>query len=110
MVGRWSWNFLVVRLMYSVFSATYRFVLSNLGKGAVSLWENVGEELSAAVALGPIISVDMTAVLSERVYQTDADAMRPSRASEWSRAASRRRKCGTSCVPTPKERYYDYDK
>ena len=72
LVGRWSWNLLVVRLLYSVFSATYRFVMANLEKGVVTIWENAVEELSAAVALGPLIAVDLAAVLSENVYQTDA--------------------------------------
>jgi len=72
LMGRWAWNILTFRLLYSVLNATYAFIEQNLFAGPVRLWESAKAEMICLIALAPLMGSHLQTILSQVVYQTDA--------------------------------------
>jgi len=71
LLGHWAWLLLLRRPAFSIFSSAYRFarVFKN---GSGTLWPSVVSELRLAVAVAPLLFVDLRAPFSPRVVAVDA--------------------------------------
>jgi hypothetical protein len=74
MIGHWCWYLLINRPLLSILNNCYKFiqVFKSYTHVKKALWSSVQRELALLCCLAPLLQMDLSTVVSNRVVATDA--------------------------------------